>query len=160
MVMHAMRMESAASDVMGLLKALGESRGEEIRAWMDARAMESGAPFYASVDVRHAGYKLAPVDTNLFPAGFNQLSMAARSRAAERIRHRLTRYHAVNRVLVIPENHTRNTGYIDNLSALTAILREAGCAVELGSLGCNRCPDRGRKFCGRNLTPDTIAARG
>ena len=35
MVMHALRMESATSDVMGLLKALGESRGEEVRAWMN-----------------------------------------------------------------------------------------------------------------------------
>jgi glutamate--cysteine ligase len=26
------------------------------------------AAFYASVDLRNAGFKLAPVDTNLFPA--------------------------------------------------------------------------------------------
>lgn len=120
--------------VMDRLKVLANERGDEMCAWMEARAMESGAPFYSSVDVRHAGFKLAPVDTNLFPAGFNQLSTAARSRAAQRIKARLTRYNAVKRVLIIPENHTRNTGYIDNLTALLAIIKEAGCEVELGSL--------------------------
>lgn len=130
----AQRKESASTNVLDLLKALADARGEEICAWLDARRMESGAPFYSSVDVRHGGYKLAPVDTNLFPAGFNQLSGAARMRAAERVKSRLTRYNEVTRILVIPENHTRNTGYIDNLAALTGILRAAGCEVELGSL--------------------------
>jgi glutamate--cysteine ligase len=32
------------------------------------------AAFYASVDLRNAGFKLAPVDTNLFPGGFNHLT--------------------------------------------------------------------------------------
>ncbi len=120
--------------VLPQLKALHDARGEEIHAWMDARRQESGAPFYSSVDVRHAGYKIAPVDTNLFPAGFNQLSAAARQRAAEKVKARLTRYQPVNRVLVVPENHTRNTGYIDNLFALRDVLKMAGCEVEIGSL--------------------------
>ena len=30
-------------------------------------------PFYTSVDIRDAGFKIAVVDTNLFPAGFNNL---------------------------------------------------------------------------------------
>lgn len=125
---------SAQTPVMEVLKQLAETRGGEIVAWMDARRMESGAPFYSSVDVRHAGYKIAPVDTNLFPAGFNQLSAAACARAATRMKARLARYGEMKRILLIPENHTRNTGYIDNLTALIAILRDAGCEVELGSL--------------------------
>jgi glutamate--cysteine ligase len=136
----ALQSSATAPNITDILKHLGTTRGDEIHAWMDARRMESGAPFYSSVDVRHAGYKLAPVDTNLFPAGFNQLSSAARARAAARIKARLTRYQEVKRVLVIPENHTRNTGYIDNLAALIAILREAGCEVELGSLAATDAP--------------------
>ena len=132
--------QDATPEILAQLKTLIETRGEEMAAWMDARRMESGAPFYSSVDVRHAGFKIAPVDTNLFPAGFNQLSSAARSRAAAHIRERLARYNAVKRVLVIPENHTRNTGYIDNLTSLLSILREAGCEVELGSLAATDAP--------------------
>ncbi len=130
----AVAKQATTPEVLTQLKQLIEGRSEEIAAWLDARRMEEGAPFYSSVDVRHAGYKLAPVDTNLFPAGFNNLSPHARSRAAARIKARLTRYQEVKRVLVIPENHTRNQGYIDNLAALTGILREAGCEVEIGSL--------------------------
>ena len=131
---------SAHTPVMEVLKQLAETRTAEIIAWMDARRMESGAPFYSSVDVRHAGYKIAPVDTNLFPAGFNQLSAAACARAATRIKARLTRYGEMKRILLIPENHTRNTGYIDNLTALIGILRDAGCEVELGSLAATDAP--------------------
>jgi glutamate--cysteine ligase len=132
--------QATAPRILEQLKQLIDSRAEEVHAWLDARRMEAGAPFYSSVDVRHAGYKLAPVDTNLFPAGFNNLSAAARARAAARIKARLTRYSEVKRVLVIPENHTRNQGYIDNLAALTGILREAGCEVEIGSLVATDAP--------------------
>ena len=96
--------------------------------------MESGAPFYSSVDLRHAGFKIAPVDTNLFPAGFNKLSTAARDRASARLTARFAGCSSMKRVLIIPENHTRNQGYIDNLEALRSILRNAGCEVEVGSL--------------------------
>ncbi|MFZ4540566.1 MAG: glutamate--cysteine ligase [Rickettsiales bacterium] len=146
--------------VMDLLKQLAAERGEEICAWMDARRMESGAPFYSSVDVRHAGFKIAPVDTNLFPAGFNQLSMAARSRAATQIKTRLLRYNEVKRVLVIPENHTRNTGYIDNLTALLAILHEAGCEVELGSLLATDAPIEVTNSAGEILREMPLARHG
>ena len=134
--MHAtaLRADSANSNVLDQLKQLADRRGDEITAWMDGQRMETGAPIYSSVDVRHAGYKIAPVDTNLFPAGFNQLSAAARARATQRIKARFGRCSDVSRLLVIPENHTRNTGYIDNLAALLSILRNTGCEVELGSL--------------------------
>jgi glutamate--cysteine ligase len=132
---------AANSPVLQTLRELQTARGEEIEAWLSARMMESGAPFYASVDLRHSGFKLAPVDTNLFPAGFNQLSPAARARASARIAARLARYGGLarqqapfQRILIIPENHTRNLGYLDNLVALRAILRDAGCHVEFGSL--------------------------
>lgn len=126
--------ESSGPQILEQLRALGAARGEDIAEWMDARRMESGAPFYSSVDVRHGGFKIAPVDTNLFPAGFNQLSAAARDRASGRVKARLNRYQPVSRVLIIPENHTRNIGYLDNLAALRSVLLGAGCEVEIGSL--------------------------
>lgn len=127
--------EPADTPVIEALRNLLQTRGEEVAAWMDARRMESGAPFYSSVDLRHAGYKLAPVDTNLFPAGFNKLSAAARERASEFARARFVRYaKPICRIIVIPENHTRNQGYIDNLEALVSVLEGAGSEVVIGSL--------------------------
>lgn len=40
----------------------------KIEHWFRSQWLEHGAPFYASVDLRNAGFKLAPVDTNLFLA--------------------------------------------------------------------------------------------
>ena len=45
-----------------------------IERWFRLEWMEHTPPFYCSVDIRNAGFKLAPVDTNLFPGGFNNLT--------------------------------------------------------------------------------------
>ena len=52
------------------------ARLPEIEHWFRQQWQSTTAPFYASVDLRNAGFKLAPVDTNLFPAGFNNLNPA------------------------------------------------------------------------------------
>jgi glutamate--cysteine ligase len=46
----------------------------QIERWLRLEWQEHTPPFYCSVDLRNAGFKLAPVDTNLFPGGFNNLS--------------------------------------------------------------------------------------
>jgi glutamate--cysteine ligase len=123
------------SPVLTTLRDLLKTRKEEVNAWFASQHQSSPPPFYSSVDLRHSGSKLAPVDTNLFPAGFNHLSTRARTRAVEQIRARLSGCDkGVKRALIIPENHTRNQGYIDNLSALTGLIEEAGIEVEIGSL--------------------------
>ena len=45
-----------------------------IERWFRLEWMEHTSLFYTSVDIRNGGYKLAPVDTNLFPGGFNNLN--------------------------------------------------------------------------------------
>ena len=45
-----------------------------IEHWFRAQWQTHTVPFYSSVDLRNAGFKLAPVDTNLFPGGFNNLN--------------------------------------------------------------------------------------
>lgn len=106
-----------------------------IEHWFRMQWLEHGAPFYASVDLRNAGFKLAPVDTNLFPGGFNNLNPAflplcvqAAMSAVEKV------CPEARRLLLIPENHTRNTYYLSNVAALTNILRQAGLEVRIGSL--------------------------
>lgn len=107
----------------------------KIEHWFRSQWLEYGAPFYASVDLRNAGFKLAPVDTNLFPGGFNNLNpdflplcIQAAMVAVEKI------CPDARRLLVIPENHTRNTFYLRNVYALTHILRQAGLEVRIGSI--------------------------
>jgi glutamate--cysteine ligase len=119
--------------IVQTLESLLQTRCDDVSAWFAQLRTKVNAPFYSSVDVRHAGYKIAPVDTNIFPAGFNHLSAAARMRAVERMKTRFAAQQIKN-VLIIPENHTRNIGYIDNLHALSTLVAEAGVSMRIGSL--------------------------
>jgi glutamate--cysteine ligase len=107
----------------------------KIEHWFRTQWLEHAAPFYASVDLRNAGFKLAPVDTNLFPGGFNNLnpdflhlSVQAAMVAVEKI------CPEASRLLIIPENHTRNTYYLRNVVELANILKQAGMDVRIGSI--------------------------
>lgn len=107
----------------------------KIEHWFRSKWLEYAAPFYASVDLRNAGFKLAPVDTNLFPAGFNNLnpeflslSVQAAMVAVEKI------CPEAHRLLIIPENHTRNTYYLRNVLELVTIMKAAGLNVRVGSI--------------------------
>ena len=45
-----------------------------IERWFRLEWMEYTPPFHTAVDLRNAGFKLAPVGTNLFPSGFHNLT--------------------------------------------------------------------------------------
>ena len=106
-----------------------------IEHWFRTKWLEHTPPFYSSVDLRNSGFKLAPVDTNLFPGGFNNLNpdflplcVLAMQSAVEKI------CPEARGVLLIPENHTRNQFYLQNVAQLVTILRQAGMRVRVGSL--------------------------
>lgn len=123
------------TEILDTLKALDESRGDEIERWFAARRTQAVPFFYTSVDLRHSGSRLVPVDTNLYPAGFNNLSPAAQARAGRFIgRFFKERYPNARRVAILPENHTRNLGYLENLATLLNIFEGTGLEVQLGSL--------------------------
>ncbi len=123
------------STIIPLLLERLHTRRADIEGWFDAEFAKTPASFYSSVDLRHSGTKLAPVDTNLFPAGFNNLSIAARARATQAVRDFVAQSaRPIAKVLLIPENHTRNLGYLDNLNVLIGILRDVGLEVCIGSL--------------------------
>jgi glutamate--cysteine ligase len=107
----------------------------EIEQWFRAQWRRAPAPFYCSVDLRNSGFKLAPVDTNLFPAGFNNLNPAFRPLCVQAVQTAVERLcPQAKGVAVIPESHTRNLFYYESLAALVDILRMAGLNVRLGSL--------------------------
>lgn len=107
----------------------------EIEGWFRRQWRETPAPLYCSVDLRNSGYKLAPVDTNLFPAGFNNLNPAFLPLCIQALQAGLERQpFDVRRVLLIPENHTRNLFYLESLATLRTIFLQAGLEVRIGSL--------------------------
>lgn len=107
----------------------------EIEAWFRQQWLKTPAPFYASVDLRNSGFKLAPVDTNLFPAGFNNLNPAFKPLCVQAIQSIIEReMPAACNILLIPENHTRNLFYLENVATLRDMIATAGYAVRIGSL--------------------------
>lgn len=106
-----------------------------IERWFRLEWMEHTPPFYTSVDIRNAGFKLAPVDTNLFPGGWNNLTdemlplaVQAAMAAIEKI------CPEARNLLIIPENHSRNTFYLANVVQLQRIFNMAGLNVRVGSI--------------------------
>lgn len=107
----------------------------QIEAWFRRQWSEHKPPFYGSVDIRNAGYKMASIDMNLFPGGFNNLNPNFIQLAAHAAQDAVERScPQAKSVLIVPENHTRNTFYLQNVLALSNILRSAGFEVRLGSL--------------------------
>lgn len=121
------------SAILTRLDTLIQTRRHEIEDWLGAKRALKTPVLYSSVDLRHSGLKLAPVDTNLFPAGFNNLSEAARHRCIAHFRDRFAAIQAT-RVLIVPENHTRNLNYLENLAVLADLARSSGAEVRIGSL--------------------------
>ncbi len=69
------------------------------------------------MDLRNSGFKLAPVDTNLYPGGFNNLSAAFMPLAVQAATAAIARIcPEAKNLLLVPENHTRNKWYLENLS--------------------------------------------
>lgn len=111
------------------------SRRTEIEQWFRAQWQATPPPFYASVDLRNAGFKLAPVDTNLYPAGFNNLNPAFLPLCIQAVQAAVERVcPKACGILVVPENHTRNTYYLESLADLVHMLELAGFQVNVGSL--------------------------
>ncbi len=106
-----------------------------IERWFRLEWQEHTPPFYCSVDLRNAGFKLAPVDTNLFPSGFNSLATEMLPLAVQAAMAAIEKYCPdAKNLLVIPETYNRNPYYLENLARMTQIFRQTGLNVRLGSL--------------------------
>lgn len=106
-----------------------------VERWFRLEWQDHTPPFYCSVDLRNAGFKLAPVDTNLFPGGFNNLSAEMAPLAVQATMAAIEKYCPDARnLLLVPENHTRNGYYLENLARLIKLMRMAGLNVRLGSI--------------------------
>ena len=107
----------------------------EVEAWFREQWLLTPAPFYTSVDLRNSGFKLAPVDTNLFPAGFNNLNKAFMPLCVQAAQAAVERACPTARsVLIIAENHTRNLFYLESIETLRQIFEQAGFEARIGSL--------------------------
>lgn len=126
---------TAHSGPLGHVEATLLNQVATIESWFRQQWLETPPPITSSVDLRHAGFKLAPVDTNLFPAGFNNINrdfLPLCIQAAQSVL--MDSFPSCLNLLIIPESHTRNQFYLQSLSVLRTILSKAGFIVRIGSL--------------------------
>lgn len=101
-----------------------------IRNWINEKKLHIDIPVYTSVDIRESGFKAAVVDTNLFPAGFNNLCTHSLQSAASRLRLELSdRFNGLDSVALYIESHTRNLFYLENVFALKSLLESLNLTV-------------------------------
>lgn len=111
---------------------------DRVEAWFATQWEQTKPPIYSSIDMRNAGFKIAPVDTNLFPAGFNNLSADQHEGYAEAMHQTLARVCPGSKnFLLIPESHSRNIHYFESVTMLQSIIEAAGFQARLGSLDPN-----------------------
>ena len=98
-------------------------------------------PLYCSVDLRDSGFKIVPVDSNLYPAGFNNVCPEDRRTAPPIFKEQFVKFASklgikqLKKILILPESHTQNSYYIENLYYLNQILEDAGYEVKIGWYG-------------------------
>ncbi len=110
-------------------------RRPDIEHWLRNQFIEHEVPFYSSVDLRNSGFKLAPVDLNLFPGGFNNLNQDFMALCVHAAMSAVQKICPDTRgFMLVPENHTRNLNYLQNVAVLKRILEGAGLTVRIGSL--------------------------
>ena len=106
-----------------------------IESWIRKQLRQDPPPPYCSVDLRNSGFKIAPVDTNLFPAGFNNLNPAFLPLCIQAAQSMMEQsFPGCQRILLIPENHTRNQFYFESIATLQDIFSKAGFDIRIGSL--------------------------
>jgi glutamate--cysteine ligase len=107
-----------------LAQKISENR-QAICDFFKEKFTQAPAIFYNSVDLRHSSLKIAPVDTNCFPAGFNNLSDESKNLAKKNADEFLNQHFpGAKKILLIPENHTRNLRYLENVKNLEEILSD------------------------------------
>ena len=116
------------------LNQLIEAKRQEITEWMEKKRSEVPIPIYGSVDVRDAGWKIAVVDANHFPAGFNNVAPEDEQHLSALLRNHINRRDEKCRwVHLYPESHTRNAAYVENLKTLQRLIEQAGFRCTVGS---------------------------
>jgi glutamate--cysteine ligase len=110
-------------------------RQASIEHWFRDQWRKTPAPFYCSVDLRNCGFKLAPVDTNLFPGGFNNLNPAFETLCIQALQAAIERVCPVAvKIVFVPESHTRNLNYLESVASFVDIVVKAGFEIRIGSL--------------------------
>ncbi len=111
-----------------------KARQDKVYQWLESIEKDKLIPLYSSVDIRDAGFKISVVDTNLFPGGFNNLCKHGLADAVGYMRTAiLRRVPHCERIVIVVEEHTRNTWYLENIRILQEIIEKAGFKAKIAT---------------------------
>jgi glutamate--cysteine ligase len=101
----------------------------DINQWIDEQQDKLPQPITSSVDVRESKTKFAPVDHNMYPAGFNNICSKDLVHCADHFKKFFEAQGSVKRIGLLPESHTKNKFYLDHLHKLRTTLEMTGVEV-------------------------------
>lgn len=100
---------------------------DSIMDWFQQKKQGLNFPLYSSFDLRDSGYKIAPVDANIFPAGFNNICQTDKEHSAELLEGFLNNHYQKNKnILLITEEHTNNPYYWENVHTIYDMVKNSG----------------------------------
>lgn len=100
---------------------------EEVEHWFFEKTKDQYIPFYSSFDIRDSNFKIACVDANIFPAGFNNICEEDQAHTSKLIKNYLEKNHnSVKNIILLAEEHTRNLYYWDNIFVIKSLIEKAG----------------------------------
>ena len=102
----------------------------DLESWFAEKTESKKLPFYSSFDIRDSNFKIACVDANVFPAGFNNICEEDQKRTSGLIKAYLSQYHPnAKKILLLAEEHTRNLYYWDNVFVIQSLIEKANYSV-------------------------------
>lgn len=105
-----------------------------VHEWITNAQKELPQPLTSSVDIRESKTKYAPVDHNMYPAGFNNLCNKDLLHCADHFREIFDQVSpGLRRVGLLPESHTKNKYYLDHLYQLKSTIEMADTDVVIFS---------------------------
>jgi glutamate--cysteine ligase len=114
-------------DTISKLEVFVTEKWNYINAFLDAEFDGLPVPLYNSVDIRENGYKIVPVDNNIYPAGFNNICMLDLDSASANIDNFILKINPEAEIIgILTESNTKNTFYLDHLSYLRKAITDAG----------------------------------
>ena len=109
---------------------------EGLQDWYLDRLGKTPYPFYASFDIRDAGFKIGNIDGNIFPAGFNNICQMDKDSSPELVESFLKKqFPEAKNILLLTEDHLKNLYYWENVITLQSLLMDSGYTVIVGMLG-------------------------
>lgn len=105
-----------------------------MQEWFYHKLSQQPVPIYSSYDIRDSGFKVANVDGNIFPAGFNNICPTDKDYSIELFSKYLDGNYKphVERIILVTEEHSNNPFYWENVVTIKSLLESADRQVRIG----------------------------